>query len=530
MSHGPYHSSANALGLKEQQPYRLYRQTRSNEHHGWTGYAWAILITAINALIGHVLYERLELSNLAMVFLLGVVFIAMRFGRGPSILASLLGVAIFDLFFVGPYLSLSPANSQYLITLLAMLVVAIVISNLMINVKSQARIATYRERMATALYGMSKALATCQTEQEIVSTAVRHLAQEFNSRAVILFADDAGHLHYPKAPGLPESLRTVDLTLAQWTLDNDRLAGQNSHDPTLYFPLHDEDKVMGVLALLPSDHGHIGLPEQQPLLETLLRQIAQALSRLRFAEQAKSTQIQIEAERLRNSLLSAISHDLRTPLSTIIGSASALVDDEGHLQAYDRLDLSRAILDEAERMALLINNLLDMARLDAGKIDLNKQWYPVEEIIGSVLTRQHKFLQKRPVKVTMPPGIPMLYVDAVMIEQVLINLIENAIRYTPADSAIEINVDASALATRIVLSDHGPGIPKGLEEKLFEKFYQTRNEAAQSGVGLGLAICRAIMESHGGHISARNRPEGGAVFELELPLDQTPPVLAPEDE
>lgn len=465
-----------------------------------------------------------------MVFLLGVVFIAMRFGRGPSIAASLLGVGVFDLFFVAPYLSLSPANSQYLITLLAMLVVAIVISNLMINVKSQAEIATYRERMATALYAMSKELTTCQTEHDIVCTAVGHLAREFNSRAVILFTNQAGRLHYPNAPALPESLRAADLIPAQWSLDNHTPVGRNSSKQTLYFPLHDEDKVMGVLALVPSDSARIDLPEQQQLLETLLRQIAQALSRLRFAEQAKSTQIEIETERLRNSLLSAISHDLRTPLSTIVGSASALADDDGHLQASDRLDLSRAIVDEADRMTLLINNLLDMARLDAGRIDMNKQWYPIEEIIGSVLTRQQKCLQNRPLKVAMPPGIPLLYVDAVMIEQVLINLIENAVRYTPRDSGLEITVDTSAQSARISVADHGNGIPQGLEEKLFEKFYQTRNEAAQSGVGLGLAICRAIVEAHGGRIGARNRPEGGAVFELELPLDQTPPEVAPEDE
>ncbi|MCK9605047.1 MAG: DUF4118 domain-containing protein [Methylomonas sp.] len=523
-------SPVDYLGLKEPRPYRIEPYLRRNSLQGWAGYVWAILITAINALIGHVLYQRLELSNLVMVFLLGVVFIAMRFGRGPSIVASLLGVAVFDLFFVAPYLSLSPANSQYLITLLAMLVVAIVISNLMINVKSQANIAAYRERMATALYAMSKELATCQTEHEIVCTAIRHLSREFNSRAVILFADAVGQLHYPHAPELPESLRAADLLLAQWSLDNDSLAGRDCPSQTRYFPLHDEDKVMGVLALLPRDSVCIDLPEQQQLLETLLRQIAQALSRLRFAEQAKSTQIQIEAERLRNALLSAISHDLRTPLSTIIGSASALADDEGHLQASDRLDLSRAIVDEAERMTLLINNLLDMARLDAGKVELNKQWYPVEEIIGSVLTRQHKCLQNRPVKVTMPPGIPMLYVDAVMIEQVLINLIENAVRYTPKASGLEITVDTATQTARISVADHGAGIPEGMEEKLFEKFYQTRNEAAQSGVGLGLAICRAIVEAHGGRIKAHNRPEGGAVFKLELPLDQTPPELAPEDE
>lgn len=523
-------SAIGDSGLKGTYSRRVEPHPWRNALQRWAGYVWAILITAVNALIGHVLYERLELSNLVMVFLLGVVFIAMRFGRGPSIVASLLGVGIFDLFFVAPYLSLSPANSQYLITLLAMLVVAIVISNLMINVKSQAKIATYRERIATALYAMSKELATCQTEQEILCTAIKHLSREFNSRAVILFADETGHIQFPNAPELPESLRAADVVLAQWSLDNDAPAGLDSHNQTLYFPLHDEDKVMGVLALLPHDSARIDLPEQQQLLETLLRQIAQALSRLRFAEQAKSTQIQIEAERLRNSLLSAISHDLRTPLSTIIGSASALADDEGHLQTSDRLDLSRAIVDEAERMALLINNLLDMARLDAGKIDLNKQWYPAEEIIGSVLTRQQKYLQNRSVKVAMPPGIPLLYVDAVMMEQVLINLIENAVRYTPKDSGLEITVDTATQTARISVADRGPGIPEGLEEKLFEKFYQTRNEAAQSGVGLGLAICRAIVEAHGGRISAHNRPEGGAVFELELPLDQTPPELALEDE
>lgn len=466
-----------------------------------------------------------------MFFLLGVVFIATRYGRGPSILASILGVGIFDLFFVAPYMSLSPSNSQYLITLAAMLVVAIVTSNLMINVKSQAKIAEYRERMATALYAISKELADSQTERDIVCIAVRHLAMEFNSRAVILFPDVAGKLRYPKDACLPESQRGVNLKQAQWVFDHHASAAYGRPpNHTLYFPLQDKDHVLGVLALASADFHGINIAEQQPLLKTLLHQIGQSISRLRFAEKAKSTQIQIETERLRNSLLSAISHDLRTPLATIIGSASALVDDDGHLKASDKHDLSLAIVDEAERMSRLINNLLDMARLDAGVVELNKQWYPVEEIIGSVLTRQHKHLQGRTVKVAMPPGIPMLYVDAVMIEQVLINLLENAVRYTPADSALNIHVEISPAAAKILVADHGPGIPSGHEEKLFEKFYQTRREAAQSGVGLGLTICRAIIKAHGGHISSYNQPEGGAVFEIVLPFDQAPPVIAPEDE
>jgi two-component system sensor histidine kinase KdpD len=279
------------------------------------------------------------------------------------------------------------------------------------------------------------------------------------------------------------------------------------------------------LALLPINQRRIFLPEQQKLLETLLRQIGQALSRIRISEQAKSTQMQIEAERLRNSLLSAISHDLRTPLATIVGSASTLLEDDLHLKPEDKLDLSRAILDEAERMSNLINNILDMARLDAGVVKLNKQWHPVEEIIGTVLTSLQKHLVGRQIKVEIPSGIPLIYADAVLIEQVLINLIENALRYTPSGTHIDIHVETSQQAVAIAVADFGPGIPLGQEKHLFEKFYQANKEGAQSGVGLGLTICRAIVEAHGGSIGVHNKPEGGAVFTFTLPNDQLPPEL-----
>jgi len=328
-------------------------------------------------------------------------------------------------------------------------------------------------------------------------------------------------------------LRGADLSVAQWVYDHNEMAGHGTHtlpgSAAIYFPIQDEDKAIGVLALLPINLRRVFLPEQQKLLETFLRQIGQAVARLRFAEQAKSTQLQIEAERLRNSLLSAISHDLRTPLSTIIGSASALVEDEGHLQTQHRLELGRAIYDEAERMANLVNNILDMARLDAGVVELNKQWHPVEEIIGTVLTRLQKHLAGRKVSVSLPPGIPLVFVDAVMIEQVLINLLENAVRYTAAGSELEVFAQYVGNTMEISVADHGPGIPKGLEDKLFEKFYQARHESAQSGVGLGLAICRAIVEVHGGRIRANNKPGGGAIFTFALPNDEPPPLMEPEE-
>jgi len=522
------------LSLYRKSPLPGLNMRLSTRKKGYyLGYVWAVVVTVASTVLAYLMFGRFELANLIMVFLLGVVFIAMRFGRGPSILASFLGVAIFDLFFVTPYFSFSVSDSQYLVTFVAMLTVAMLISNLMANVRSQAKVAGHRERRATVLYAMSKDLATSQNEDEIVRTAVRHLYTEFGSRNVILFPDLNGRIVYPKDPGMRESLHAADLSVAQWVLDHNEIAGQGTHTlagaESIYFPLSNGESVVGVLVLLPVNLRRIFLPEQQKLLDTFLRQIAQAITRVRLAEQARKTHLNMEAERLRNSLLSSISHDLRTPLATIVGSASTLVEEDGTLEAKDKLELSRAIYDEAQRMSSLVNNILDMARLDAGAIELNKQWYPLEEIIGAVLTRLQKRLADRPVTVKLPPGIPMIYVDAVMIEQVLVNLLENILRYTPEGSPVEIMAEASSFAVEISVADQGPGIPKGIENKLFEKFYRVQREAAQSGVGLGLAICRAIIEAHGGSIQAQNRPAGGAVFSFIIPLDHTPPLMGPEE-
>lgn len=524
----------NDINLFHKNPLPGLRQRTNAKKKGYyVGYIWAVVVTLFSAMVAYLMVDRLELANLVMVFLLGVVFVATRFGRGPSVLASVLGVGLFDFIFVQPYYSFSVANSQYLITLLTLLVVGIVISNLMVNVHSQAKVAAHRERRAAVLYAMSRELASSQTEEQIVNIAVRHLHSEFSSRNVILFPNSNGRVVYPKQKSIAESLHGADLSVAQWVFDHNEMAGQGTNtlsgNEAIYFPIYGEDRVLGVLALLPVNLRRVFLPEQQKLLETFLRQIGQAITRIRLAEQAKTTQMQVEAERLRNSLLSAISHDLRTPLATIIGSASTLLEGEGRLKTQDKLDLSRVIVDEAERMSNLINNILDMARLDAGVVELNRQWHPLEEIIGTVLTRLHKHLETRLVKVKLPKGIPMVFVDAVMIEQVLINLLENAVRYTPQGSQLDITAEMSERAVEIAVADYGSGIPKGREEHLFEKFYQARHEAAQSGVGLGLAICRAIVEAHGGRINAQNRPEGGAVFTFILPINQPPPVMELEE-
>ena len=522
--------------IEGSQELSLYRKSSSfiaKRPKNMTGYVHAVLITVVSSVLTWTMFEQFELSNLIMVHLLAVVFIATRFGRGASIFASVLNVAAFDFLFVSPYLSFTVSNTQYLITLLAMLIVAIVISNLMADVRSQAKVAGHRERRAMVLYAMSKELTASQTEQEIVNTAVRHLYTEFSSRNVILLPDEHGNLFYPMAKPLNESLLSADLSVAQWVFDHNEIAGQGTNTlagaQAIYFPLSLKENVLGVLALLPINLRRVFLPEQKKLLETFLSQIAHAIMRVRLTETARKHQVEMETERLRNTLLNSISHDLRTPLATIVGSASALVESH-ELQPNAQHELARSIYDEARRMSNLINNILDMARLEAGVLQLNKQWYPLEEIIGVVLTRLEKQLNGRKVSVKLPDGIAMIYVDAVMIEQVLINLLENAVRYTPEHSPIHISAELSEFSVEIAVIDQGLGIPEHNKEKLFEKFYRVQQETAQSGVGLGLAICRAIIEAHGGTIKAENHAKGGAVFSFQLPLEQQPPEIEQEYE
>jgi two-component system sensor histidine kinase KdpD len=444
-------------------------------------------------------------------------------------------VIAFDFFFVPPFFSFAVSDTEYLLTFAVMLVVALTISGLTANARSQTKVANYRERRAAALYAMSKELAASRSVEEIVRAAVRHIGTEFESQTVILLPDADGKLLYPMGPSLPYSLHGADLSVAQWVLDHQQLAGRGTDtlpgSEAAYFPLQGANSpAIGVLAILPVNLRRVFLPEQQRLLDIFISQIVQAIERVRLADQAKTVQIQAETESLRNSLLSAISHDLRTPLSAIVGASSSLVAGEDKLDPQARRELSRTIYDEAQRMTSLANNILDMARLDAGSVSLNVQWVPIEEIVGSVLTRLGDKLAGRPLRTDIAPELPLLKLDAVMIEQVLMNLFENALKYTPADSPLEITAIRDEANVTIAVTDHGPGLPPGDEQRLFDKFFRGEREPAQSGVGLGLAICRAIIHAHGGQIWAENSVAGGARFSFTLPLHDLPPAVEPEEQ
>lgn len=501
-------------------------------------FAWSLVVTFLTTLICYVMRDRFELSNLIMVYLLGVLFVATRFGRGPSLVASVLSVAAFDFFFVPPYFTFAVSDTQYLVTFLVMLIVAFVMSKQTADLRSQAKVASFRERRAAALFQMTRELATSRSEDEVLRCAVRHLATEFEGPNVLLFADAEGKLRYPQGQPLAYSLRGADLALAQWVFDREKNAGRGTDTlpgaVATYFPLRGSSGLLGVVAIEAANLRRVFLPEQQRLLETFLSLIAQALERVQVAEKAKRSEIQAETESLRNALLSAISHDLRTPLAAIVGAASGLADDAGELDSRARKELSRTVYDEALRMTQLTNNILDMARLDAGSVALNLDWVSLEEIVGSVLARLRTKLEARAIDIQLPDDLPLVRMDAVLIGQVLINLLDNAAKYTPPGSPIGLSARVDGARGQLVMSviDLGHGVPPEELEHLFDKFYRARaeREGAQSGVGLGLTICRAIMHAHGGEISAENRAGSGAAFVLRLPLGEAAPQIEPEDE
>jgi two-component system sensor histidine kinase KdpD len=319
----------------------------------------------------------------------------------------------------------------------------------------------------------------------------------------------------------------VDTAVAQWVYDHQQPAGMGTDtlpsSAALYIPLKAPMRTRGVLALVPEDSHQVFIPEQQRLLETCAAQIALALERVHYVEVAQDAIVAMESERLRNSVLSAISHDLRTPLTTMVGLATLLNQDLGRAQ---QLEVAQSIHDEALRMNNLVTNLLDMARLQSG-IRLNRQWQMLEEVVGSALRAAETSLKNHLLKLDLPGNLPLLEYDDVLIERVLVNLLQNAGKYTPTGALITLSARLEGPEVVVSVSDNGPGFPPGMEHKLFDKFTRGTFESSTPGVGLGLAICRSIVEAHGGKISAYNREPHGACFSFTLPVG-TPPVMPKE--
>jgi two-component system sensor histidine kinase KdpD len=439
-------------------------------------------------------------------------------------------VAAFDFFFVPPYLTFAVSDTEYVVTFAVMLVVGLLISTLAVRVKDQAEAARERERRTRVLYDMSRELAARRAPEDVASVSSRHVGELFRGPAGVLLPGAASGLALvrPVPDGFPDDPR--ERAVAQWSFDHGRPAGLGTDTlpgaAALYLPLVGAQGTLGVLGLRPHESLRPLPRDQMDLLETLAHQAAAALDRARLATESERARLAAEAERLRSTLLSSVSHDLRTPLAAITGAASGLLQQPAAPEAVRR-ELTETVFEEADRLNRLVTNLLDMTRLESGSLRLNREWHSLEEVVGSALARLERALEGRKVATAIPAELPLVPMDALLVEQVLVNLVENAVKYTPPGTPVRVSASRDDGSAKIEVADEGPGLPPGTEERVFEKFQ--RGEGLPGGFGLGLAICRAIVTAHGGRIWAENRRPRGAAFRFTLPLGASPPSLPSED-
>ncbi len=486
-------------------------------------YGLAVAACCSTALLATPLLGLVDLANIVMLFLLAVVLVAVRLGWGPAVLAAFLSVLLFDVFFVPPRFSLAVNDMQYLITFAVMLVVALIIGRLAGRLRQETNTAVSRERRSRALYELTRDLSGAISSTQVAEIIAYFVDQNVAASAVLLLPDKTGELAAIK---VQESALTIPSAQARAAYEQGEpeifVTDAEAFPLGLCLPLKAPTRVRGVLMVTFREPASNLSPEHRQLLDAVASLAAIVIERIHYVEVAQAALINIESERLRNSLLSALSHDLRTPLTVLVGLADTLARAKPPLPARHG-ETAAAIRLHAMRMSNLAHNLLDMARLQAGKVKLNKEWQLLEEVIGSSLKSLEIPLAAHRIVTRLPADLPLLEFDAVLIERVLVNLLENAIKYAP-DSEITIEAQRIGAFVEVSVADNGPGLAVRSEDTLFALFERGQHEDIVSGVGLGLAICRAIVEFHGGQIRASANPGGGARFTFSLPVGTPPPI------
>lgn len=477
------------------------------------GYAWAAGTVGVVTAIGLLLRARVSTTDIAMLYILGIAFIGSRARYRPALMASVLAIAAFDLCFVPPYYTFAVSDANYLLTFVMMLVVAILVSRITSMLKAQADASRSREGRTAAAFALSADLSAAREPADIVRALEHHSTSVVSGTATVAVRATDGTFH-------------SDDGVERWAFDHRQMAGQGTQtlpaSPALYLPLVASHAALGVLRVTPADARDAADPVRRQLLESFASQAAIALERVNLAAGTQAARIEIEAERLRTSLLSSLSHDMRTPLGAIEGAASSLVDSGDTLRPDVRRDLAQAIVEESRRMTRMIGNLLDMIRVETGALSMHQEWQPLEEVVSVALIRMDERLKGRTVHVDLPLTLPLVRIDGILMEQVLINLLENAIKYSPAATPIDLSASATRDDVIIAVADRGYGIPPGQEQTVFDKFHRVDHSASTPGVGLGLTICRGIVVAHGGRIWAEQRTGGGTIFRVALPAGEPP--------
>jgi two-component system sensor histidine kinase KdpD len=492
----------------------------------WANYALAGVGVGLCTALAYTLFPYLRLTSVAMMYLVTVVIIASSLGRGPAVLSSFFSVVLTAYFFVPEYFSFAVTNTEYAITLAVMLVVSTLISGLTARTRYQATVARQQERQAAALFEMSQNLTARYSLDALLWEAAEQISRIFQVQVAILLPDQQKLLTLRAG----DPIRDYDVTekiVAGWVFRHGHLAGAGTgtlpNVKGIYLPLKSSRQVIGVLRLELNASQRQLDSESLRLLEALANQVALAIEREELVARAQTAQVQMEAEKMRNILLSTVSHDLRTPLTVIAGAASSLLEGEGHLDGATKHEFAQTIYEEAKRLDRVVHNLLEMSRLQSEEFTLHSEWHVLEEVIGCALAQLDSQLQDRPVHISLPTDLPLVKIDALLMERVFVNLLENAAKHTPAGIPIDITVRIAGRNLRVEVADGGPGLPAGQEEKIFEKFYQVWPGRTR-GAGLGLTICRSVIEAHGGRIWAANRPDGGAAFHFSIPLEEESPL------
>ena len=497
----------------------------------WEGYAKSVGLVAAATMVSLPLRSVVQPTNLVMLYLSAVLLAAVYLGRNEALLASVLSTMAFDFFCVPPHLTFAVSDTQYLLTFAGLLVVGLVISSLATRTRAHAEAAQRREIQAVNLYQLSRALAATGDLPTILGTILDHIAKTFGAAAVVLLPSESG-LQVTAASKAPE-LDADEVAVATWSLQHGQEAGLGTDTlrgaELRYLPLRSGTTAIGVLGVRLTQRDGYLLPEERRELESTASLAALAIERIHLAEKAGQAELLRATESLQSALLNSISHDLRTPLASITGALSGLKEgatgpEEFRLDQRSSMELVDTALGEAERLNRLVGNLLDMSRLEAGALRLHREPCDLQDLVGAVLGQLGDRLQSHPVDVCLAPDLPLVPLDFVLIAQVLVNLLDNAAKYSPPATLIEVSARQDNDRVTIRVADRGPGVPEEDLERVFDKFQRVNRTDGATGTGLGLAISRGIVEAHGGSIKAQDRPGGGLEVLISLPLE-TPEAM-----
>ena len=489
-------------------------------------YFFALLASGFCTLVSYLLEPFFEPIDIIMVYLMGVVLVASRLGRYPSLFYSFLSVSCFNFFFVVPIHSFTVADSSYWLTFLVMLLTSIVISSQAGMLRTKTLHSRRRERVTQTFYALTREMAAKRERGELTALTLKHMRESLEGEILLWLQAESGSFDIEGGRSAGDRLR--EESIVTWAIENkqpsgigtDTLPGASAY----YEPIIGTVRTYGCIAYRPREEGASPTVTEREALETFASLLASSLDRVYASAKAEELRIEREAEALKNTFLNSMSHDLRTPMATIRGSAETLMQSGKKMPEETKHNLLKIIYTQADRLTRVMNNLLDLTRLETGKIKISSESYYLQELIGSALSVHRESLSKLTVSIDIPSDLPMISVDGLLFEQVFQNLLENAASFAPAGSTLSIRAKLSSKGIVMTFSDEGSGIPEGMEQRIFDKFYTMGHGDRHKGAGLGLAICKAIVMAHEGRIWVEKKMSGdnakGATFYIFIPASR----------